>query len=215
MNIFSKTEIAQDYDSYYETEPGKKIDMIEKQAIQNLLTPIFPGTLLEIGCGTGHWTSFFSQMGFQITATDVSDAMLEQAKTKSIPATKLLKADVHELPFPDDYFDQAAVITAFEFCGDIPQAIKEIKRVLKPGGWLIAGCLNADSVIGQTKEHDPVFKHGYFMTEAELEAQLSIVGKPKIDICVHLSSDFKLLDHTPDQKLVEGVFMAATVQKIN
>ena len=214
MNIFTNKEIAREYDGYYSSEQGKEIDQLEKQAIHQLLAPITPGDMLEIGCGTGHWTAFFSKMGFQITATDVSDTMLSIAKTKSISNVELLKADVLQLPFPDSHFDQVAVITALEFCGNIEQAFSEIKRVLKPNGWMVAGCLNADSVLGKTKDQDPVFSHGQFMTKTELNNYLSSIGKPTINECVHLSDDFTLLDLTDQKQTVNGVFMAASVQKI-
>jgi ubiquinone/menaquinone biosynthesis C-methylase UbiE len=213
MNIFQKKKVAHEYDSYYTTEQGKEIDALEKQAIQDLINPIIPGKLLEIGCGTGHWTSFFSQQGFQVTATDISEAMLQQIRAKSLPNVKLFNADVLQLPFPDDHFDQVAVITALEFCGNIPQAMSEIKRVLKPDGWLIAGCLNADSTLGKIKNQDPVYKHGDFMTQSILKKQLSSIGKPTITESVFLSSDLKLLDQQSSQPTIAGVFMAAVVQK--
>ena len=215
MNIFTKKEVAQEYDAYYSSKQGKEIDQIEKQAIRQLLKPVKPGEMLEIGCGTGHWTAFFSEMGFQLTATDVSDVMLSIAKVKSIPNVTFSKADVLQLPFPNSHFDQIAVVTALEFCGDIDQAFSEIKRVLKPNGWLVAGCLNANSILGKTKDQDPVFRHGHFMSKFELQNHLSEFGSPKIIESVYLSEKFELLDHTDQQHTTEGVFMAASVKKIS
>jgi len=215
MNIFSERKIAQEYDAYYKTEQGKLVDELEKQAIGQLLAPVKAGRLLEIGCGTGHWTAFFSGRDFQITAIDVSDAMLNLARQKQISNVSFMEADVLQLPFPDRCFDQVAAITALEFCGNIKQAFAEMKRVLKPGGWLVAGCLNADSTLGKIKGQDPVFQHGHFMSKVELEKHLSTIGKPEILECVRLSPTFGLLDGTKNQHAVAGVFMAAAVQKIN
>lgn len=214
MNIFTEKEIAREYDVYYSSEQGKEIDQLEKHEIRQLIKPITPGNMLEIGCGTGHWTAFFSEMGFQVTATDVSQEMLSIAKGKPISNAEFLEADVLQLPFPDHHFDQVAVITALEFCGNIEQAFSEIKRVLKPNGWLIAGCLNANSILGKTKDQDPVFSHGQFMTKTELYNHLSAIGEPTINECVHLSESFKLLGPTDQTQTVDGVFMAASVQKI-
>ena len=215
MNIFAKEKVAREYDAYYVSEQGKQIDELEKQTICQLLKPVKPGHLLEIGCGTGHWTDFFSEMGFQITATDVSDAMMSLAKEKQLSNVTFMEADIRQLPFPDHHLEQIAVVTALEFCGNIKQAFAEMKRILKPGGWLIAGCLNADSTLGKIKDGDPVFKHGEFMTNAELKNHLLTIGEPNILECVHLSPDFKILDKTEQQHTVAGVFMAAAVQKIN
>ena len=213
MNIFAEEKVALEYDIYYKSELGKEIDLIEKQAISHLLEPITPGHLLEIGCGTAHWTSFFSKCGFQITATDVSAPMLALAKTKDIPNTQFLTADVCNLPFPDNHFDQVAAITSLEFCGNIKQAIQEVKRVLKPSGLFIAGCLNSNSELGKVKDQDPVLKHGEFMSKDELHSQLSILGEATIIECAKLSADFKILDLSNNSNSVEGVFLASAVQK--
>ncbi|MGQ8336031.1 class I SAM-dependent methyltransferase [Sunxiuqinia sp. A32] len=214
MNIFANEVVAQEYDAYYKSEQGMVIDSLEKQAILELVKQIARSTMLEIGCGTGHWTQVFAELNFEITATDVSDAMLAFAKNKNLPNTSFMKADVLNLPFEDHQFGAVSVITALEFCGNIEHAFSEINRVLKPGGWLIAGCLNAKSILGKTKEQDPVFKHGNFMTKAELKNHLSKFGNPTINECVHLSSEFEILDKTEKESSVPGAFIAATVQKI-
>lgn len=215
MNIFTDEKIAQEYDAYYTSDQGKVIDDLEKQAIIELMKPINPGKMLEIGCGTGHWTELFSEMGFQITATDVSPAMMSQAKKKLIPNVIFLEADVCQLPFQDNYFDQVATITALEFCGNIQQAFSEIKRVLKPDGWLIIGSLNADSILGKTKDSDSVFKHAELMTKPEFERHLQTIGKPTIIESVFLSPEFEILDHSDKKHTAAGAFIAAAVQKTN
>ena len=58
MNIFTDEKVAKEYDAYYSSALGEQIDRLERQAIQELLKSIKPGKMLEIGCGTGHWTSF-------------------------------------------------------------------------------------------------------------------------------------------------------------
>ncbi|WP_423130570.1 class I SAM-dependent methyltransferase [Gaoshiqia sp. Z1-71] len=213
MNIFAQTEIAREYDTYYQSEQGRLVDELEKQAILNLLKPVSPGKMLEIGCGTGHWTEFFSERGFHITATDVAESMLTFARKKAISQVQWMTADVRQLPFADHTFDQVAVITALEFCGDINHAFAEMKRVLKPGGWLIAGCLNSDSTLGKIKEQDPVFRHGDFMSREQLRSHLLKIGHPEITECVHLSADFQILDQTEEKQTAPGVFMAAVVKK--
>ncbi|MCW0483411.1 class I SAM-dependent methyltransferase [Gaoshiqia sediminis] len=215
MNIFAEKNIAQAYDAYYQSEQGRAIDELEKQAIRQLLEPVTPGEMLEIGCGTGHWTAFFSELDFRVTATDVADEMMNLAKEKALPNVRFMTADVRQLPFADCTFDQVAVITALEFCGDVEKAFSEIKRVLKPGGWLITGCLNAASTLGKTKHHDPVFQHGDFMTSDQLTKHLLKIGEPTVLECVHLSADFRLLDETDEKHTAPGVFLAAAVQKRN
>ena len=214
MNIFADKEVASRYDAYYSEEQGAAIDRIEKEAISGLLSSMEPGRMLEIGCGTGHWTEFFVKSGFSVLATDVSEPMMQLAIEKNISGAEFMMASVLQLPFADASFDQVAVITALEFCGDMDRAFSEICRVLKPGGWLVAGCLNADSVVGKNKNLDPVFKHGYFMTRDELEQRLKTIGDtPEIKECVFFSPDFEMIDEQAGEQTTSGVFMAAFVQK--
>lgn len=104
---------------------------------------IQPGMhVLEIGCGTGLLTldSGLADMVGQsgcITATDPSVGMLARADAKrqqrQIEWVKFQQARAEELPFEDNTFD-AVVGSAFIHFTDIPQALKEFHRVLKPGG---------------------------------------------------------------------------------
>jgi hypothetical protein len=57
-NIFLDPSVATAYDNYYLTDAGKRIDEIEKQLISSHLSSISRGSLLELGCGTGHWSEF-------------------------------------------------------------------------------------------------------------------------------------------------------------
>lgn len=209
MNIFVNWNIAHTYDNYYDTPVGKAIDELEKIAIASYLKKINSKELLELGCGTGHWTSFFSTLNFRVTAIDISDAMLKLAYKKNIPRCTIQKADVNHLPFKDENFTLAASITMLEFVDDIDDALKEIFRVIKPKGYLILGSLNMDSVIGKTKDFDSTFKHAHFLSKEEWYKKLSLYGKTEIIETVFLDKNFKI---TSENK-VNGAFLAIKVQK--
>ncbi|MFW5886969.1 MAG: class I SAM-dependent methyltransferase, partial [Bacteroidota bacterium] len=148
MNIFQKTKIAQDYDDYYLTDFGKQVDRIEKEMISGLLNEIPKGEMIDLGCGTGHWTHFFTEKGFRVKAVDASEAMLNIARNKKINAD-FIQADSEDLPFEDESQSLIASIAMLEFVENREKAIKEIYRILKTGGWFILGGLNADSVPGR------------------------------------------------------------------
>jgi ubiquinone/menaquinone biosynthesis C-methylase UbiE len=214
INIFSDRKVAKNYDRFYETPNGKALDAIEKKLIHDHIRTIPPGEMLELGCGTGHWTEYFSCQGFKVTATDNSEAMLRIAETKKIKNAVFLKADAAELPFPDHSFPVITSVTMLEFVENEKMVLNEIHRVLKPGGHLILGCLNRLSEPGKAKNNDEVFKHARFFTSSEVSRLLSMFGTPSMSFGVYLSSEFELLDGKNKQNTVEPAFIVASVQKI-
>ncbi|MGF1586729.1 MAG: class I SAM-dependent methyltransferase [Bacteroidales bacterium] len=213
MNIFSDHKVAKSYDRFYETPYGKTMDDIEKKVIHDHISTIPHKQMLELGCGTGHWTEYFSMQGFKVTATDISESMLKIAENKNIKHSVFLKADAADLSFPDNSFPVIASITMLEFVEDTTRVLDEIYRVLKPGGYLVLGCLNHSSELGKAKDNDEIFKHARFFNPDEIRRLLSIFGTPSLSYGVYLTSEFKLLDGTKSQNMVEPAFIAASVQK--
>ncbi|MEL7587749.1 MAG: class I SAM-dependent methyltransferase [Prolixibacteraceae bacterium] len=213
MNIFSNQSVVRDYDRYYETEQGKAVDRIERALIQAQLEQIPDTEMLELGCGTGHWTGYFCARGFRVTAIDESDAMLERAGTKNIAGAVFLNADAANLPFPDHRFSVIASVTMFEFVDDVDRVFDEIERVLKPGGYFIAGWLNALSAMGMNKGQSDVFRNARFYTPEEISRMLERFGDPQLSPGVYYSSGFELLDGTEKQHAVQPAFIASFVQK--
>ncbi|WP_299989496.1 class I SAM-dependent methyltransferase [uncultured Pontibacter sp.] len=213
LNVFARPDIADSYDDYYRTDMGQHVDLLEKAVVSELLQRIPRGAMLEAGCGTGHWSSYFLEQGFNVTGIDASEAMLSIASEKKLDA-QLMKADVHALPFEDEQFPVVASITMLEFVEDQDCALRELYRVLQPGGWLLLGALNARSVLALTQPRDETFRHANFMTPEELTAKLQLFGEPESRYCVHLTHDFQLIDGTPEARYIHPVFMAAAVQKI-
>ena len=215
MNVFSNQLIAEKYDKFYETIQGKAIDNIEKEIILRHIDGITGGYLLELGCGTGHWTEFFCGQGFKVTAIDESEAMLSIAENKKIKNATFIKADAKNLPFTDQCFSAVISVTMLEFVEDIKRLMDEIDRILIPGGRLVLGCLNDLSELGKNKYQDEVYKHARFFTPAEIENLLSHFGTPHMSYGVYYSPEFELLDGTESQDSVEPAFIAASVKKIN
>lgn len=212
MNPFNNINIANSYDDYYNTDFGKKVDLIEKELIKDLISDISRDQMLELGCGTGHWTEFFLKEGFELTALDISEPMLELARIKGLNA-KFIKGDTVKLPFADESFSVVASITMLEFVQNQDVVLREMYRVLKPSGYLILGCINASSILGKNKESDEVFKNAKLLTYSELTQKLQLFGNANFGFGVYLTSDFRIVDNEQDANSVEPVFMAAIVQK--
>lgn len=211
MNVFEQKEVAQKYDAYYETDFGKEVNRIEQRLISELIQDLPKTKVLELGCGTGHWTEFLIKKGFEVTAGDISKAMLEIAKSKRLNA-EIIEINSENIPFEDNSFDLVVSITMLEFVHNQSKVIEEVKRVLKPGGWFILGSLNALSVIGKNSSNDSTFKDAKFLTESEIVEKLSIIGETRLNKGVYLSSEFEILDHIQHDN-IEPAFIASVTQK--
>jgi len=93
-----------------------------------------PVKVLEVGCGTGTFTGDFSSRFADLTAIDISDSLLEVAAQR-FPAVKFLNADIHATPFQSASFDLVVGCSVLHHL-EWDAALKEILRVLRPGGAL-------------------------------------------------------------------------------
>ncbi|MEW6621514.1 MAG: class I SAM-dependent methyltransferase [bacterium] len=87
---------------------------------------------LELGCGTGEYTSRLSPSSKKIIAIDISLPLIQQAKQK-LPDVNFIIADAENLPFKEGIFE-AVVGNAVLHHLNLDKALEEMKRVLKPGG---------------------------------------------------------------------------------
>jgi len=105
----------------------------------------FPGarTVLDLGCGTGHFTTWLAQRGLSPIGLDRSPAMLAVLR-RHLPRCPALVADAHALPLRDRAVDLAVFVTTLEFLEDPRRALSEATRVARHGVLVLA--LNRCSV---------------------------------------------------------------------
>jgi SAM-dependent methyltransferase len=89
--------------------------------------------LLDVGCGTGYHLSRYRERGFDLSGIDGSEEMLRQARLLN-PEIDFKTGDVERLPFPDNGFDFVMCVEVLRYLPDIGPCLREIHRVLKPGG---------------------------------------------------------------------------------
>ena len=126
----------------------------------------FSGKILDIPVGTAVFTKnkWNNLKDSIITCVDISIDMLNQAKEKlKQPNINLIKGDVGNLPFEDNYFDIILSMNGFHAFPDKEKAFKEIYRVLKKGGFFI-GCfyIKGESRITDWLVNNILSKKGWF-----------------------------------------------------
>ena len=177
MEYFDK--IAFRYDEWFLTKTGKYVKNTEKRLIFELLE-IKEGLALDLGCGTGLYTLELKSIGFKVFGLDLSKKMLKVALLKD-KALSLLRGDAYFLPFKDKCFDLVISITLFEFLKTPEKSIKEIFRVLKPGGEVLIGTMNSRSLWFlfkrlKSKFVETAYRYARFYTPKELENLLKQSG---------------------------------------
>ena len=220
---FNFDNIAEQYDRWYDTPHGALYDHIEKKAIHKLLRDPNEGKrLLEVGCGTGHWSTFFSAIGYEVVGIDISKRMITTAKNKNIVRSSFYVMDGHRMSFADKSFDLAAAITTLEFAPDPAIIIAEMVRcVRKPGGNLLFGVLNALSEYNQERKNEagsPYASANLFSPE-QLRGLLEPWGQVQMVIAGFAPRRGGLLALAPVYEFAgrfvksqKGAFIAAKVQ---
>lgn len=106
-----------------------------------LLPELRPDSLiLDIGCGPGTISADFAALvpEGRVTAVDYAPAIVEQAEqeaqARGLENMTFGMADVHDLQYPDDSFDVVHAHQVLQHVGDPVQALREMRRVAKPGG---------------------------------------------------------------------------------
>jgi ubiquinone/menaquinone biosynthesis C-methylase UbiE len=219
---FDFGRIADSYDKWYSTARGFVYDRLEKKAIDRLLPNGDNGSrLLEVGCGTGHWSEYFSNRGFEVTGVDISKEMIEVAKNKHIAKSQFQVADGENLPFADESFDLAVAVTTLEFTANPEKMVSEMARcVKKPAGKLIVGVLNALCSYNQKRKNKShgVYSAANLLSPEQIKELLERFGKPQILIAGFVPQRSWLLWLSPLCEFAghlissqRGVFIAAKV----
>jgi SAM-dependent methyltransferase len=108
-------------------------------AVVDLAGEVAGRRILDAGCGSGPIAAALRDRGATVTGFDSSAGMLEQARRRLGPDADLHLADLSgPLPFPDAAFDDVIAALVLHYLQDWTAPLAELRRVLKPGGRLIA-----------------------------------------------------------------------------
>lgn len=126
--------LVEDYDA---ARPGYP------DALFDALPPLAGARLLELGAGTGKQTPGLLARGAQVVSTDRGPRMLGRLHATH-PKVPVAVARAEQLPFADASFDGVCGAQMWHWV-DVPVAVAEAARVLRPGGWLAVWWNNVDA----------------------------------------------------------------------
>lgn len=115
---------------------SRKADSEITRRIMNHLQVNRESRILDVACGTGNYTVALSQLGLNMTGTDISEEMLVKARKKSNQVT-WDRADVLHLPYQDGGFSGATCILAIHHFTDLLKSFQQVYRVLSHGRFVI------------------------------------------------------------------------------
>jgi ubiquinone/menaquinone biosynthesis C-methylase UbiE len=146
--------------------------------------------MLDVGCGTGYHMARYRERGFALTGVDGSAEMLQQAREIN-PTMAFHQGDVDKLPLPDNTFDLILCIEVLRYLPDIVPCLREMARVLKPGGMALVTAApmwqaNAYPLVNRLatafKVQGMTALRQYFHTTGELQRACAAAGLSGVEV---------------------------------
>lgn len=141
-------ERAAFYDAHYDRLDGDGYALRSRMAATLLLAGTGPGAALDAGMGPGRLCSELDACGWTVSGVDASVEMVEVARARLPRARqRLLRARIETLPFDDGSFDLVTATGVLEF-SDVQRALRELARVVRPGGQAVLSYPNPRALYG-------------------------------------------------------------------
>ena len=135
----------------------------EHLARYRLAARLAPGRrVLDAACGEGYGTAMLAAAGaVRAVGVDVDEATITHAAQRYGP--EFARANVEALPFEDGAFDLAVSFETIEHVGDAAATLRELRRVLAPGGLLVVSTPNKHEYLVENEFHTREFTHEQFV----------------------------------------------------
>ena len=139
----------------YDTRVNQLL-LAEQPAVTEILAEMPPGLALDAACGTGHLTRLLLGLGHRVIGVDASEAMLERAR-RDLPAADFRVGSLSALPAAPSSVDLVTCGLALTHVPALGPAVRELARVLRPGGRMVVTDIHPVSVA--------LGGHAFFRTE--------------------------------------------------
>ncbi len=112
----------------------------EEAAVRALLDSLPVGIIADVACGTGRHAAYLARRGHRVVGFDLSSEMLARA---TVPSAQ---ADLRALPLLDNAVDAAICTLALTYVPSLTPALRELARVVRPGGSVITSDIHVMSL---------------------------------------------------------------------
>jgi 2-polyprenyl-3-methyl-5-hydroxy-6-metoxy-1,4-benzoquinol methylase len=174
----------QAYASWRATSLGAVTETLEQRLILEMMGTLRGTRVLDAGCGDGVLVCAVASRGAIATGIDPDPAMLAAARRRAGNAgltASFAMGRTERLPFPDGAFDVVSAVAVLCFVSDAAGIVREMARVVRPGGRLILGELGRWSAWAALRRirawlGSPTWRRAQFHTAAELRALAEQAG---------------------------------------
>lgn len=138
-------EYKETYEKFWQQHTPSDFQEYERN---RLLPEFFPTQsevkrVADIAGGSGIVSAWLSNRGYEPYLIEFSDTAVRQARERGVAHIhQVMISGIGSLPFPDNYFDYVFFGDIIEHLFDSESALKEVRRILAPGGRLILSCPN-------------------------------------------------------------------------
>lgn len=170
------------YEAWYHTIRGRWISDLEFTLMRRLLNARTGDRLLDVGCGTGHFSRRFARLGLSVTGIDPDPGAIAFAREEGC-GVSYLQGNALSLPCSDDSFDNSVAITSLCFIDDPVLALQEIWRVTR--GTCLIGMLNKQSLLYREKHTHGSYRQAHWITPKILRKQwIPALSPPPIQFSI-------------------------------
>jgi SAM-dependent methyltransferase len=178
------------YVSWRATKLGAVTEVLEQRLMLGLMGDLGSRRVLDVGCGDGALVRAAVSRGAEATGVDPDPAMLSAARECAASAgvrATFQEGRIERLPFPDASFDIVTAVTVLCFVSNAGAAVREMARVLRPGGRLIIGELGRWSAWAAIRRlrgwlGSKTWKAARFRTASELRALAAQAGLSVVQV---------------------------------
>ncbi len=132
--------------TYDEGSDANPLIAVETPVVTEILDSLPPGRALDAACGTGRWSAYLAQRDHEVRGIDMSEAMLAIAKDK-VPTARFELGELTSLPVGDGWADLVVCALALTHVEDLPAAVGEMARVVRPGGRIVVSDMHPFPVL--------------------------------------------------------------------